>query len=112
MTLLVMLLLTVAPPDTPFEDVTDDDQGRWINVRVTFVSPEGECDGNTIYECVSSDAIVPTVHFKSLVTLNERVPHSVFGRLRVIAHPPAVIDGEMFPGFVEYRIEQARVISD
>ena len=98
------------PPQTPFEDVTDDQNGQWVTVQITVETTEDEINGNTFYGCVSNNEISRSVCFKGYIDLNEYEPHVVMGKLRIINHGPACIDGEEHEGFTEYRLEKAVLI--
>ena len=113
--LLAVLLLTndgkgTLSPAVPFEDVTAESNGQWITTRITINTAEDEIDGNTFYGCESVNDVSRSVCFKGYLDLDETVPHVVMGKLRVIHHAPVVIDGEVFEGFTEYRLERAVVV--
>ena len=77
---------------------------REIRCQVVLDSRPGEHDGWTLYDCESSDDTVRTIWLKGEWNLDPGKPHVVQGRLKVIYHPPAVIQGERFDGFWEMRL--------
>lgn len=98
------------PHAIPFEEITGDVDGQWVTVKLTVNTAEDEIDVKTFYGCNSDDPTCRSVCFRKYIDLDERFPHLVTGKLRVIHHPPMFHDDGIFDGFMEYRLEKAIVV--
>lgn len=98
------------PNAIPFEEITSDADGQWVTVKLTVNTAEDEIEGKTFYGCNSDDPTCRSVCFRTYINLDERFPHLVTGKLRVIHHPPMFHEDGIFEGFVEYRLEKAIVV--
>jgi hypothetical protein len=83
-------------------------RGKLARFRVAVDSMASFHENFVFYDCPTVDSVVRTMWFLGHEEIDEDGPMIVEGQLRVIHHR-ATTDGPFrFPGFVEYRLMDAR----
>ena len=79
--------------------------GLPVLASVEVVNPPDALDGVTFFgDDTNPDGWSRTVHLTGDQNIEQGERVTVVGRLRVLPHPPTVIDGTAFPGFAEVRV--------